>query len=135
MKKVKRKVSIVILTWNSLCLLKRCLASIESSRALEGYEIVVVDNDSQDGTREFLKSIDSKDSYHIILNSHNRGVGPTRNQGIRIASLVNKINEFVEDDYHEMSRCGLDIISNYLSAETMSKRYQRLYNRILRRED
>jgi len=80
------ELSIIILTWNSLPLLERCLASIESNTTLKDHEIVIIDNNSTDGTREFLKSIDSKDSYRIILNSHNRGVGPARNQGIKLAT-------------------------------------------------
>ena len=79
------QLSVIILTWNSLDILKRCLSSIETSTTLNDYEIIIIDNNSTDQTREFLKSIDSIDSYQIILNSHNRGVGPARNQGLRIA--------------------------------------------------
>ena len=65
--------------------LERCLLSIESTTRMSDFEIIIIDNNSTGGTRDFLKSIDSKDSYQIIFNSHNRGVGPARNQGIRIA--------------------------------------------------
>jgi len=79
------ELTIIILTWNSLDMLKRCLLSIKTGTTLNDYEIIIIDNNSTDGTREFLKSINSKDSYQIIFNSHNRGVGPARNQGLRIA--------------------------------------------------
>jgi len=79
------ELSIIILTWNSEHLLRRSLSSIQENTTLNDYEIIIIDNNSIDGTREFLKSIDSKDSYQIILNSQNRGVAPARNQGIGIA--------------------------------------------------
>ena len=79
------RLSIIILTWNSEHLLRKCLSSIQANTTLNDYEIIIIDNNSTDGTREFLKSIDSKDSYQIIFNSYNKGVGPARNQGIRIA--------------------------------------------------
>ncbi len=47
-----------------------------------------------------------------------------------INSLANKINEIIEDNYKDMSRCALNVITNHLSAEIMSKKYQQLYEKI-----
>ncbi len=82
------KLSIVILTWNSLDLLKRCLCSVKTNTTIRDYEIIIVDNNSIDGTRKFLASMDNNDRYRLIFNSRNKGVGCARNQGIRIANGV-----------------------------------------------
>ncbi len=79
------KLSIVILTWNSEKLLRRCLSSICKNTALESYEIIIIDNNSVDGTRDFLKSLNSDKFYRVIFNNQNKGVAPARNQGIKIA--------------------------------------------------
>lgn len=47
------------------------------------FEVIVIDNNSQDGTRELIES-DYKEII-LIKNSRNRGVAPARNQGIKIA--------------------------------------------------
>ena len=80
------KLSIIILTWNSDHLLRKCLSSIQANTTLNDYEIIIIDNNSNDGTREFFKSIEKDDSYRFILNNRNRGVGPARNQGIKLAT-------------------------------------------------
>jgi N-acetylglucosaminyl-diphospho-decaprenol L-rhamnosyltransferase len=79
------KLSIIILTWNSLDLLKRCLQSIKNTTRLNDYETIIIDNGSTDGTREFLESGRGNSLYRFILNDKNRGVGPARNQGIEFA--------------------------------------------------
>ncbi len=73
------------MTWNTLPLLKTCLSSVEKNTTLKDYEIIIINNNSQDGTRDFLETIDNN-RYHFIFNSENRGVGPARNQGIEIAN-------------------------------------------------
>lgn len=47
-----------------------------------------------------------------------------------INSLANKINEIIEDNYKDMSRYALNVITNHLSDEIMSKKYQQLYEKI-----
>ena len=70
--------TIIIPTLNNLALTKNCLRSIrENTKAT--YRIIVVDNGSTDGTRNWLKS--QHDILHI-LNISNLGFGPAVNQGI-----------------------------------------------------
>lgn len=77
------KVSIVVITWNQLANLKKCLGSIFRFYDPE-YELIVVDNNSTDGTIDFLKSTGKIN--HLILNDRNYGVAFARNQGMRVAS-------------------------------------------------
>ncbi len=51
----KIKTSIVILTYNKLEYTKLCIDSIRKYTKSGTYEIVVVDNNSTDDTREWLK--------------------------------------------------------------------------------
>lgn len=77
------KTSIVILTYNELPLTKQCLASINNYTEQKDIEIIVVDNGSNDGTIDYLKSIPS---LKIILNEKNLGFAKGCNQGLDIAT-------------------------------------------------
>lgn len=73
--------SIIILTYNEIKYTRQC---IESIRIYTGpaYELVLVDNGSGDGTREFLSSLDRA---RVILNDTNRGFAVGCNQGLAAA--------------------------------------------------
>ncbi len=85
---MQRKTSIIILTYNHLSLTKACLASIEQYTEKDTYEIIVVDNNSSDGTRDWLLT---QPHFKLILNSENKGFPKGCNQGIQIASKENDI--------------------------------------------
>ncbi|MFA5129472.1 MAG: glycosyltransferase [Patescibacteria group bacterium] len=72
---------IIIVSWNNRDELPRCLSSLESACAGLTYDVVVVDNASTDGTRDFLST------YHLPpttyqLNNDNRGFAAATNQGL-----------------------------------------------------
>ena len=50
-----RKTSIIILTYNNLAYNHICIDSIRKYTKENTYEIIVVDNNSTDGTRQWLK--------------------------------------------------------------------------------
>ena len=75
------KTSIIILTYNQLEYTKKCLDSIRKYTK-SGYELIIVDNYSTDGTREWLKE---QQGILTILNSKNEGFPKGCNQGIKIA--------------------------------------------------
>ena len=52
---MKKKTSIIILTYNNLALTKDCIESIRKYTDRASYEIVVVDNNSVDDTRNWLR--------------------------------------------------------------------------------
>ena len=47
--------SIIVVTYNNLEFTKKCLQSIKKYVEVNTYEIIVVDNNSQDGTYDWLK--------------------------------------------------------------------------------
>lgn len=69
--------SLVIPVFNQLHYTKQCVASISRWTDMP-YELVIVDNDSSDGTGEFLSVLDAK----VIRNSSNLGCAKAWNQGI-----------------------------------------------------
>jgi GT2 family glycosyltransferase/Tfp pilus assembly protein PilF len=82
------KTSIVILTYNNLEYNKSCIESIKKYTEKNTYEIVIVDNQSTDGTVDWLKK--QKD-LKLILNDKNLGFPKGCNQGIEIADKNNDI--------------------------------------------
>lgn len=79
-------VSIVMVTYNNLEVTKRCLESIERNTAYPNYEVIIVDNRSQDNTPKYLEEVSKENSkIKIILNQDNRGFAGGNNDGLRIA--------------------------------------------------
>ncbi|WP_326848305.1 glycosyltransferase family 2 protein [Bacillus velezensis] len=75
------KTSIIILTYNELELTKKCLASIERYTDKDKIELIIVDNGSSDGTREYISNLPD---VKVILNEKTSG-SPRGNQGIEAA--------------------------------------------------
>lgn len=68
-------VSIFIVTHNRLEMFKKCFESILSSLNGINYELILIDNASTDGTREFMIAQQkSNDKIKIILNEKNIGI-------------------------------------------------------------
>lgn len=76
--------AIIIVNYNTKEFLKKCLGSILSS--IDGaisYEVVVVDNNSSDGSVEENQNYNSK--IKIIKNKENVGFSKANNQGIKVS--------------------------------------------------
>ncbi|MEC6798284.1 glycosyltransferase [Photobacterium sp. S4TG1] len=81
-----KKVSLVVLTYNNLELTKDCLNGIDKNTYYPNYEVIIVDNMSTDGTRDFLnKKYSNKDKYKVILNDDNLGFSAGNNIGLAAA--------------------------------------------------
>lgn len=77
------KVSIILLTYNQLEYTKECFNSIIDKTAYPNYEIIIVDNKSNDETPNYLKEIDDKyEHVKVILNPENYGFAKGNNIGI-----------------------------------------------------
>jgi GT2 family glycosyltransferase len=76
--------SIIIVTYNSRAPVERCIASIETHEPRRAYEIVVVDNDSSDGTAEAVAKRFPR--ARVVANDENLGYSRGVNQGIRLSS-------------------------------------------------
>ncbi|MFH0992364.1 MAG: glycosyltransferase family 2 protein [bacterium] len=77
------RLSIIIISWKMKQMLRDLLVSIRQCTTGMAYEIIIVDNNSQDGTSEMVEQEFS--DARLIRNQENRGVAPARNQAFRIA--------------------------------------------------
>lgn len=93
-------VSIVVISWKMRDLAFRMLDTLHRFVTGVDFEVVFVDNGSEDGTLEMVES--KFPSVRLIRNIQNRGVAPARNQAIREAKgkyvcILDADLEFVED--------------------------------------
>ena len=81
----KIRLSIIIVNWNTKDLVRECLQSIETHLAKNiNYEIVVVDNDSSDGSAAAIES--EFPAVRLIKNDANVGFVKANNQAYKLVS-------------------------------------------------
>ena len=88
------KFSIVVCTFNRLDYLKKCVASLLEMDFPE-YEIIIVNDGSTDGTKNFLDALNTG-KIKIIHQERNQGLSAARNTGIKHSS--HDIIAFTDDD-------------------------------------
>jgi len=80
------KASIIILTHNNLEYTHQCLESIFAKTEYPEFEIVIVDNASDDGTPEYLEEFKfEEDNIQILQNMQNVGFARGNNQGAKVS--------------------------------------------------
>ncbi len=83
--------SIIIVNWNAGDLLRRCAASIVGSRPAIAYDIIVVDNASDDRSLARLRQDDAaaalmgEGRLRLVENAENRGFGRANNQAFALS--------------------------------------------------
>lgn len=77
-------VSIIIVNYNGLHLLKNCLNSL-SRQDVRGFEVIVVDNGSRDGSAGWLSTCQHPWLKTVKLDA-NTGFGPANNRGFEVSS-------------------------------------------------
>jgi GT2 family glycosyltransferase len=102
------KLSICIINYNSGSLLEGCLASIQKYSAKFPYEVIVVDNNSSDGSQLSVKR--HKDIC-FIQNTDNLGFASANNQAFMRARgeymfMLNVDTEVKLDSLNEMIKCA-----------------------------
>jgi GT2 family glycosyltransferase/glycosyltransferase involved in cell wall biosynthesis/Flp pilus assembly protein TadD len=78
------RASIVIPVFNKVEYTRKCLEALSKNTAEGTYEVIIVDNASTDGTKEYLTSLNGK--VKVISNETNFGFTEACNQGARIAT-------------------------------------------------
>ena len=88
-------ISVIIVNYNVKALLEQTILSVIKSIGHLQIEIIVIDNQSVDGSCEMVKS--KFKEVVLIENKVNVGFGKANNQGIKIAKgdLVLLLNHFV----------------------------------------
>lgn len=97
--------SIIIINWNTKQMLLDCLASIEQNVRSTSYEIIVVDNGSNDGSVEAARSAFPRAT--LMVNASNLGFARANNLGIRrmkgrYAVLLNSDTVIMEGAFEKL---------------------------------
>ena len=104
------ELSIIIVNYNTKDLILKCIESIKKSKPKVSYEIIVIDNGSEEPPPS------SKD-YRLIKNKENLGFAKANNQGIRLAKgeyvlLLNSDTEVKKgsiDKLYEFAKAKRDV--------------------------
>lgn len=97
------KMSIIIPVYNVSQYLSRCLESV-INQTLKEIEIICIDDESTDGSREILERYAQQDNRIIFRTQKNQGQGSARNHGLSIAK--GKYVQFLDsDDFYEPDCC------------------------------
>jgi len=104
------EVSVVIVSYNVVGLLRKCLQSVFSQHSK--VEVVVVDNCSTDNSLEMVRS--EFPQLKLIANSNNVGFSEANNQGIKATSaeyifLLNPDTELRTDALQSLLKCAKSV--------------------------
>jgi len=101
------QLSIIIVNYNSKLLLEQCLISVKKAMTGIDTEIIVVDNNSADGSKEYLPV--KFDYVKFIFNTENMGFAKACNRGFKSSS--GKYILFLNPDTILTETCLMDCIS------------------------
>ena len=108
------KLSIVMPCFNEMSTIAPILDEVSRVELDLDKEIVVVDDMSSDGTREYLESIEStREDLRVIYHDKNRGKGAALRSGFEAASgdvlvIQDADLEYDPNDYHKLLKPILD---------------------------
>jgi N-acetylglucosaminyl-diphospho-decaprenol L-rhamnosyltransferase len=77
------RVSVIVAAWNSEAVIGACLDSVERQRVEGGFETIVVDDASTDGTADVLRRYERR--VTVISNARNASYSGANNQAARAA--------------------------------------------------
>ncbi len=131
----KPDISICIVTYKARDFLRECLRSIEDTTRRFQYEVIVVDNGSQDGTIELLE--DEFPTVSIVQNEVNAGFTRPMNQALEISigryllqlnpdtevllDALDKLAAFM-DEHPEVGICGPKVLNRDLTLQKSCRR-------------
>lgn len=97
-------ISLVIVNYNNKSYLKRCISSI-FEQTYQNLEIIFIDNESKDGSLEFMKEEYSNTNILLIRNDVNNGYAGAANQGIELSNgkyvMILNPDIIMEEDFIE----------------------------------
>jgi glycosyltransferase involved in cell wall biosynthesis len=88
--------SIIIPAFNAACTLPRCLGSICRQKNFTDYELIIVNDGSDDETKSIAEKYQAIHNNIVLINQENHGVSVARNTGL--ANAHGKYVTFVDAD-------------------------------------
>lgn len=83
--------NIIVVTWNAINYTKLTLSRLFETTS-QNFALTIIDNNSEDGTQEFLSTLQIPKNcinYEFILNAENKGYGGAINQGFEVSKKIN----------------------------------------------
>lgn len=138
--------SIVIITHNEKGFILSCLGSIYNNKPTLSFDIILVDNNSSDGTIDIAR--ERFPNIKLIINDRNRGVAFARNQGIIKATgryillldadtlvspqAIDRMVEFM-DKHQDIGILGPKLTDSKGNLQFSCRRYHTILTPLLRR--
>lgn len=135
--------SIVIISYNTKKITQDCLESI--NRSLTGtkikYEIIIIDNDSHDGSQELLITMSKDNKNHLVYrqSGENLGFGQGNNLGVKMAQgkyvlllnsdtivlnrSIEKLYNFYDKNEKEVHFLGAKLLNQDLTPQSSACRF------------
>jgi hypothetical protein len=135
--------SIVIVSYNTKKITEDCLESI--NRSLTGtkikYEIIIIDNDSHDGSQELLETLSRNVKNNLVYkqSGENLGFGQGNNLGVKMAQgkyilllntdmiilnrAVEKLYDFYLENEKEVHFLGAKLLNHDLTPQSSACRF------------
>jgi glycosyltransferase involved in cell wall biosynthesis len=114
------KLSIIICVYNEINTISEIIKKVQSQTLINNIkkEIIIIDNNSTDGTREALKELVNTENLKIIFNKINIGKGGSIKKGIRESSgeliiFQDADLEYDPSEYNKLLKC---LLTNKLDA-------------------
>ena len=103
--------SIIMLSKDCLDYTKKCLDSL--AQYTRNFELIVIDNGSNEETLTYLKNLKRFKEYKLVLNNKNVGVPYAWDQGVKLAkydyiAIINNDVVFTPDWLNQLQRCFND---------------------------
>ena len=115
--------SVIIPTYNNLFFLKKAIKSLEK-QTFKGFETVLIDDGSNDGTKKFFSNIYNKNLINLKYFYINRSGGPAKPRNIGIKNSKGDWLCFLDSDDVWLSN-KLEVIKNYIE----KKKYDLFYHK------
>lgn len=94
---MQKKISAVVCVYNRQDTLPQCLEALQKqSISSDEFEVIVVDNNSTDGSLEIATDFAKKTKHFRVVQEHKQGLASARNRGMREAK--SPIAAFTDDD-------------------------------------
>lgn len=130
----KKSISLILVTYNRLELLKNVLSAIKQYN-WKYEQFVIIDNNSSDGTVDYLKSISKDWDIKVVYQTDNIGHGAGLASGFEYLQNYSKSKYYIllEDDsipksylidklYQTIEKSNYDLISSYGMKFNLGKR-------------
>ena len=137
--------SIIIINWNSVSFLRKCLASIDANTKKTSFEVIVIDNASSDGCGEMLRTEFPR--VRFVQSTTNLGFAAANNLGVQHAfgkcllflnpdtelagPAIDRMMEFLET-HNDAGIVGARLLNSDLSIQTSCiQNFPTVLNRVI----